>query len=247
MSTVGCFRALVRMIAENRANVSQLDRLIRQAHAVNIDFRDTARRRLQNRIHPLLRDIEHGHRLLEGIDPHAAETPVRADDLLHALGRRLASAHDGVVAVGHALERASASDFDQRFALDIRVAVRQALDDCVPLVTELASIFAQAPKRDTLSSRQARRPSVWVSLKIVNLAGCLLPWEARQRYLDEYASELHDLAQAEDHSRLGQVTYALRLLIRTPALIFALRASVPQRQTPATSGLPDVIAVQPDD
>ncbi|WP_394363467.1 hypothetical protein [Amycolatopsis sp. SB7-3] len=249
MSTADSFHAFARVLVEDRLVVSELETILRRAHAVNIDFRGTARRQLRNRIRLLLRDIEREHRLLEGIDSHTAYDRERAEDLQTALGWRLSYARYGVFAFSRALDQARASDLDQQFELDIRLAVGQALDDCLPLVNELAGMFAQAPTEHALRSGQVRRSS-WVSLRLVNLAVCALPWEERQRYLCEYASELHDLAQGGGHSKLGQVRYALRLLVRTPALTFALRASVSeasQRGIAVESGLSDLIVVQPDD
>ncbi|WP_020636668.1 hypothetical protein [Amycolatopsis alba] len=67
-----------------------------------------------------------------------------------------------------------------------------------------------------------------MSWRILNLAVCVLPREERRRYLDEYASELHDLTQVEGLSGRTQIGYALRLLARTPALVFVLRSSASQ-------------------
>ncbi|MGW5720714.1 hypothetical protein ACWEVP_31390 [Amycolatopsis sp. NPDC003865] len=224
MSSADHLRVVARALAQDRDLAGELDVILSRAQALNIDFRGTARRRLQERVHQLVRNIDRERALLDGVDVHAAVDGPRAAELAAGAERSLGRAQESAVAFGRTLELGGLLDLDQGPASAVLVTVAHALDDSAAAVAALAEVCARSSEREA----PARRSPLWVSRRVANFAVLLLPWEERQRYLDEYVSELDDLAQTENLSRRAQLWHALRLLVRTPALRFALRATEPQ-------------------
>ncbi|MFJ9781285.1 hypothetical protein ACIRSS_16985 [Amycolatopsis sp. NPDC101161] len=228
MSSADQVLVVARALAQDRDLVGELDTIFTQAQALNIDFRGTARRRLQERVHQLLRNIDRERALLDGVDVHAAADGPRAGELAAGVERSLGRVEELVVSFGRTVELGGLLDLDHGPASVVLVAVAHALDDSLAAVAALAGVCAQPAEREASSGAPARRSPLWASRRVANFAVRLLPWEERQRYLDEYVSELDDLAQTENLSRRAQLWHALRLLARTPALRFALRATEPQ-------------------
>jgi hypothetical protein len=226
MTSADHLRVVTEALAQDRDLVRELDAILSRAQALNIDFRGTARRRLQERVHVLVRNIDRELGLLDGVDVYAVGP--RAGKLALGVERRLVHARGLALAFGRTLELGGLRDLDQGPASAVLVAVAYALDDSATAVAALAGVCAQALKREASSRVPGRRAPLWVSQRVASCAVRLLPWEERQRYLDEYVSELDDLAQDENLSRRAQLRHALRLLTRAPALSFALRATAPQ-------------------
>ncbi len=74
----------------------------------------------------------------------------------------------------------------------------------------------------TSSDRVPRRPVAEGAQRAIRWASRVLPVVERERYREEYLSELGDLAQSP-HPRRAQLRYLLRLVSRIAALRFALR------------------------
>ncbi|MBE1498071.1 transcriptional regulator with XRE-family HTH domain [Amycolatopsis lexingtonensis] len=79
------------------------------------------------------------------------------------------------------------------------------------------------------AERAARRQAAPASQWVIRRASRVLPVIDRERYCDEYLSELDDLAQAP-HPRRAQLAYVLRLVVRVPLLRFALRGDGETRE-----------------
>lgn len=224
MSSTDHLRVVARALAQDRDLVRELDTGLSRAQALNIDFRDAARRRLQEQVYQLVCNIDRERALLDGVDVLAAADGPQAGELVAGIERGLGRARELATSFGWTLELGGPLDLDQEPASAVLVAVAHALDDSAAKVEALAGVCAHPPKREAAG----RRSPLWVSRRVADFAVRLLPWQERQRYLDEYVSELDDLAQTENLSRRAQLWHALRLLARTPALRFALRASEPQ-------------------
>ncbi|MFE0025412.1 hypothetical protein [Amycolatopsis sp. NPDC059021] len=89
---------------------------------------------------------------------------------------------------------------------------------------------AEEPTRPTTQPPPppARRPIARGPQRAISWASRILPPADRERYFDEYLSELDELAQSA-HPHRAQLMYAFRLLVRIPALRIALRAKAPER------------------
>jgi hypothetical protein len=243
MSSTDHLRVVARALAQDRDLVGELDSIFSRAQTLNIDFRGTARRRLHERVHQLLRNIDRERALLDGVDVHAVGP--RAGELAAGVERCLGRAQELAVSFVRTLELGGLLDLDHGPASAVLVAVAHALDDSVAALAALTGVCAQSPER----AAPPRRSPLWVSQRVASFAVRLLPWEERQRYLDEYVSELDELAQTENLSRRAQLWHALRLLARTPALRFALRATepqAPQARSKAMSRLTGLITSRSD-
>jgi hypothetical protein len=226
-----------------------LHRIIDRAQAINVDFRRGVYRRLQAQIQLLVHNIDRERRLLSEFDLYAAADRERACEVALKLDCWLVHAREGVLAFSQALERTNCLNLGRGPELDILVAIGQALNNSVALVTTLSEIFAQPPTHEALRRIPIRRSPLWASQRIANVAVRLLPWDERERYLDEFVSELDALAQDKNLTWRAQLAHALQLLVRTPALIVALRASA--SQTPkvhirAESGMTGLLTSRPD-
>lgn len=83
---------------------------------------------------------------------------------------------------------------------------------------------AATPEPDGPPAVVPRRPVARASQRAAEWASRAVPAVERERYFDEYLSELDDLAQSA-RPRRAQLLYVLRLFSRLPALRFALRDS----------------------
>ncbi|MET9260120.1 hypothetical protein [Amycolatopsis sp. NPDC004079] len=247
MSLADHFRAFARALADDRNLVLEMGTILRRAPAVNLDFRATARRRLEDRIQLLLQKIDRECRLLDAVDLYAAGDQVHhARVLARDLDRCLDRARESAFAFSRALQRAYRLDPDREPRLAVLGDVARALHESAALVNGLAGICVQQASSDTAANSPNRRPPLRASRRIVSLAVRFLPWDERQRYLDEYVSELDALAQEENLSPRAQVGHALRLLARTPGLLFALRSSAPRTRSSSESSVTGLVESRSD-
>ena len=249
MTTVDHLRVFGQALAQDRELVAEMCTILGRAQAINVDFRDAARRRLQTRVRLLVRSIDRERWLLDEVDIYNVEDLTLAREIAFSVEGSLVRARAAALAFDRALETNSIIDLTREPELAVLVSVVQALDDSAAAVVALVELCAKVAENEGLSCASKRHSPLWASRRVANFAVRLLPWEERQRYLDEYVSELDDLAQTENISRYAQLKYALRLLVRAPALRVALRATAPQDsqlQGRAMSRLTGLITSRPD-
>lgn len=198
MNRAAQFRAFTQALARDHKLAVEMDTILRRAQALNIDFRGRARQRLRERVQLLVNSLNRHCVFLRNLDPDART----------AVNHLLFRAYKDVVAFGWALEGTVALDPEKEPELDALIAVRWLLAESMTVAATLAEVV----------TRPASLPA---SQLIARVGARLLPWEERQRYLDEYLSELDELAR--ESSRRAQLGHALRLLVRVPALRWELK------------------------
>lgn len=124
------------------------------------------------------------------------------------------------------------SDADQRMSIDVKDPPPRTVNifgDSAQVVVELPDVDVQVDKiAATKQLTVGTGPSVRVSetaMKLTGWASRLLPATARTRYMDEFRSDLYEMAAA-GLPRRKLVMYAVRLLPR----MFALRRAVSTRR-----------------
>jgi hypothetical protein len=217
---------------QDRQRINDITQILKSAHAraVALDL-DLAR--------DLPRDLAH------------ARSRGLARDLAHDLPRDFALFRN--------LLRANALDLPRDFALFRNLLRANALDLALSLARSDALSLAR--DRDLVSARRHARELANALLKAVEkaerlrlaneerelgnpalrpvraagrvagLAARVLPLAHRERYLDEYRSEVHDVA-ATGASWRQQVAYATRLLNRSWKLWYELRRPAARRARP---------------
>jgi hypothetical protein len=228
VSTGDHLRVVTRALAQDRRLVLELGTVVSRAQAVNVDFRGAARRRVLERSRLLVRNLDRDRGLLDDVDVHAAGDAARARELALGVEHLLVRAREAALAFSRVLERGSRLDLGREPGLRVLVVVADTLGQAEVTTEALALLFARSPRPEDAGCAPRRRAPLWASKRVADLAVRFLPWEERQRYLDEYVSELDDLAQTEHPSGRAQLWHALRLLVRAPALRFALRAPAPE-------------------
>jgi hypothetical protein len=204
MNSAGHLQAFTKALAQDHELVLEMAAILRRAQQFNIDYRSRTRRRLRERSRLLVHNIKRHRGFLYRVGLDA----VRDRDSLAAIDHLLGRALRDAVSFHWALSTADLLAPEKEPELDALIAVRWLLAESMTVAS-------------TLAARPARRTSLPMSQLIARLGARLLPWEERQRYLDEYLSELDELAQ--DGPRRAQLGHALRLLVRAPALRWALR------------------------
>ncbi|HEY3690477.1 MAG TPA: hypothetical protein VGL46_09255 [Pseudonocardiaceae bacterium] len=241
------FQTFAQSLIDDRNLVFEMSTIIYRAQAVNIDFREATRRRLEKRIRLLLQRIDRECRLLDAIDLCAAGNHIhRVRELAQNLAYHLDRARESTLAFDQTLYGAYRLAPDREPHLTVLVDVAHALDASAALVDGLGEIYAQQARVDAAAGSPDRRLPIRASRRIASLAVRLLPWDERLRYLDEYVSELDTLTQDETLPPREQIRHALRLLTRTPALLFALHSSTSQRRSRAKPSLTRLIESRSD-
>lgn len=197
------------------------------------------------RAHSLLQDLVH----ISGLDRltcdvTAARGLVHDLEELHDRGTRFAIDYELNAVLSCALERA------RDLANDIASGVVTVDGDTITVLSsEIATALGfvghsatwadgiranNAARRAQLANRQVRRRHMKVAslaAHLVTAAARLLPAADRNRYAEEFQSELWDLAQARA-GRLRQLQYALHQLLCAFPMGFALRSPRRKGATP---------------
>jgi hypothetical protein len=118
-----------------------------------------------------------------------------------------------------AVELAVLSDFDARVGREL-----DELAGEVAAFRTTAAAWSRSDRVDGCRSATGSFASGLVARRLVDVASCVVPVVHRERYREEWRSELHELA-AIGRSRQQQLTYAVRLLTRAWEVRFELRAA----------------------
>lgn len=227
MTSADYFDGFMRALSQDRALTCKLDKILRRTQQLNIDFRGPARRWLYSEAWLLTHRLERRRDQIQILDMSTVDYATSAFEVATFVELNLANASAMATIFRQGVEVASVLDAEREPGLDALSDVVHQLELAAAKVASLAGIFAEA-------EREVARP-LRVSQQLANFAARLLPWEERERYLNEYLSELDELAQDDSVSRRAQLCYALRLLVRTPALRLALRAPAQKERLPVTT------------
>ncbi|WP_344427369.1 hypothetical protein [Amycolatopsis minnesotensis] len=95
-------------------------------------------------------------------------------------------------------------------------------DRLMKISTKLGDFLEADRTPGPTGSRVQRKPISRFPRRAIDRALRTLPLAERERYFDEFLSELEEIAQSS-RSRRAQLRYTIRLLWRVPVLWFALR------------------------
>lgn len=227
MTSADYFDELPRALSHDRRLAWELGRILDRAQRLNMDFRGHARRRLREEAALLAYRLEHRRGQIWDVDLSIVDYAYSAVESATIGEANLANAVMATRCFLRAVETASVLDPEREPSLRVLADVVFHLELAAADIATLAGLFAEAERK------VARPPRV--SRQLANLAVRLLPWEHRDRYLNEYLSELDELVQDASLSRRAQLRHALRLLVRTPALRLALRAPAQEEHLPMTT------------